>query len=76
MDTKKHEIENIIEQVVESIVFDAFDDNFTEEEDIEYALKVLKNKKPKQYSLSNKYFKFLKKRTKLDNKSRYKLIFK
>ena len=39
-------------------------------------LKVIKNKKPREYSLSNKYFNFLKKRTKLDNKSRYKTIFK
>jgi len=38
-------------------------------------LKILKNKKPKQYALSNKYFTFLGKRTKLDEKSRYKLIF-
>jgi len=39
-------------------------------------LKVLKNKKPKQYALANKYFTFLGKRTKLDDKSRYKLLFK
>ena len=39
-------------------------------------LKVLKNKKPKQYSLSNKYFIFLGKRTKLDKNKRYKFIFK
>jgi hypothetical protein len=38
-------------------------------------LKVLKNKKPKQYTLANKYFTFLGKRTKLDEKSRYKLSF-
>jgi len=38
-------------------------------------LKVLRNKKPKQYALSNKYFTFLGKRTKLDEKSRYKLSF-
>jgi hypothetical protein len=38
-------------------------------------LKILKNKKPKQYALSNKYFTFLGKRTKLDEKSRYKLAF-
>ena len=36
-------------------------------------LKVLKNKKPKEYALANKYFTFLRKRTKLDEKSRYKL---
>ena len=35
-------------------------------------LRVLRNKKSKQYSLSNKYFIFLGKRTKLDEKSRYK----
>jgi hypothetical protein len=38
-------------------------------------LKVLKNKKPKQYALSNKYFIFLGKRTKLDENARYKLSF-
>jgi len=38
-------------------------------------LKVLKYKKPKQYSLANKYFAFLGKRTKLEEKSRYKLSF-
>ena len=38
-------------------------------------LKVLKNKKPQQFNLANKYFHFLGKRTKLDEKDRYKLIF-
>ena len=38
-------------------------------------LEVLKNKKPEQYALSKKYFDFLGKRTKLDNKMRYKSIF-
>ena len=38
-------------------------------------LKVLRNKKPKQYALANKYFIFLGKRTKLEDKSRYKLSF-
>lgn len=38
-------------------------------------LEVLKNKKPKQYALANKYFKFLGKRTKLDEKNRYKFSF-
>jgi len=38
-------------------------------------LKVLRNKKPKQYALANKYFTFLGKRTKLEEKSRYKLSF-
>ena len=38
-------------------------------------LKVLQDKKPKQYALANKYFTFLKKRTKLEEKSRYKLLF-
>ena len=38
-------------------------------------LEVLKNKKPKQYALANKYFKFLGKRTKLDENDRYKLSF-
>ena len=40
-------------------------------------LKVLKDKKPKEFKLSQKYFKFLGKRTKLkDEKSRKKLHFK
>uniref|UniRef100_A0A6C0JJT9 Uncharacterized protein n=1 Tax=viral metagenome TaxID=1070528 RepID=A0A6C0JJT9_9ZZZZ len=39
-------------------------------------LKVLKTKKPKQYSLSNKYFHFLGKRTKLNEKERYRFSFK
>jgi hypothetical protein len=38
-------------------------------------LKVLRNKKPKQFNLANKYFHFLGKRTKLEDKERYKLIF-
>ena len=38
-------------------------------------LKVLKNIKPKQYALANKYFLFLGKRTKLEEKERYKLTF-
>jgi hypothetical protein len=39
-------------------------------------LKVLKNKKPREYSLANKYFNFLRKRTKLEEKDRYKFSFK
>lgn len=38
-------------------------------------LKVLKLKKPQQYALANKYFKFLGKRTKLDEKDRYNISF-
>jgi hypothetical protein len=38
-------------------------------------LKVLKNKKPKQYALANKYYTFLGKRTKLDENARYNLTF-
>jgi hypothetical protein len=38
-------------------------------------LKVLRNKKPKQYALANKYFIFLGKRTKLEEKARYNLSF-
>ena len=38
-------------------------------------LKVLRNKKPKQYDLAKKYFTFLEKRSKLEEKSRYKLSF-
>jgi hypothetical protein len=39
-------------------------------------LKVLKNKKPKEYTLAYKYFKFLGTRTKLEDENRYKLSFK
>jgi hypothetical protein len=39
-------------------------------------LKVLRDKKPQQYLLANKYFTFLGKRTKLEEKSRYNLSFK
>ena len=39
-------------------------------------LKVLKSKKPNQYALANKYFKFLGKRTKLSEKDRYNISFK
>ena len=38
-------------------------------------LKVLRNKKPQQYALANKYFKFLGKRTKLEEKNRYTFSF-
>jgi hypothetical protein len=38
-------------------------------------LKVLKSKKPKQYALANKYFKFLGKRTRLIERDRYNLSF-
>jgi hypothetical protein len=39
-------------------------------------LKVLKDIKPQQYALANKYFMFLGKRTKLEEIERYKLTFK
>ena len=39
-------------------------------------LEVLKYKKSEQYNISKKYFDFLGKRTKLDNKDRYTIIFK
>ena len=38
-------------------------------------LKVMENKKPQQFNLANKYFQFLGKRTKLEEKERYKLTF-
>ena len=38
-------------------------------------LKVLQSKKQKQYALANKYFKFLGKRTKLNEKDRYNISF-
>jgi hypothetical protein len=39
-------------------------------------LEVLKDKKPQEYKLSEKYFKFLGERTKLKDNERYKLHFK
>jgi hypothetical protein len=39
-------------------------------------LEVLKDKKPQQYKLSERYFKFLGERTKLKNKERYNFYFK
>ena len=39
-------------------------------------LEVLKDIKPQQYKLSERYFKFLGERTKLDNHNRYKFNFK
>ena len=39
-------------------------------------LTVLRNTKPEQFALANKYFTFLGKRTKLQEKSRYKFSFK
>ena len=39
-------------------------------------LQVLKDKKPKEYKLSERYFKFLGERTKLNNNDRYKFHFK
>ena len=38
-------------------------------------LKVLQSKKPRQYSLANKYLIFLGKRTKLSEKDRYNFSF-
>jgi hypothetical protein len=38
-------------------------------------LKVLESKKPRQYALANKYFKFLGERTKLSKKKRYSVSF-
>ena len=38
-------------------------------------LRILRNKKPKQYALANKYFTFLGKRTKLEEDARYKFSF-
>ena len=38
-------------------------------------LKLLKNKKQEQYALANKYYEFLKRRTKLNDKDRYTFKF-
>ena len=42
---------------------------------LQVRLKVLQSKKPKQYALANKYFKFLGKRTKLNETDRYNISF-
>jgi len=39
-------------------------------------LKVLREKKPKQFKLAYRYFKFLGERTKLEKNERYKAVFK
>jgi hypothetical protein len=39
-------------------------------------LKVLQKKKPKEYALANRYFKFLSRRTKQPEDQRYKMKFK
>ena len=39
-------------------------------------LEVLKHKKPEQYTISKKYFDFLRKRTKLNDTDRYNSVFK
>jgi hypothetical protein len=38
-------------------------------------LEVLKEKKPQQYNLANKYFEFLRNRTKLSKEERYEVTF-
>jgi hypothetical protein len=38
-------------------------------------LEVLKDKKPREYALANRYFKFLSKRTDLSENERYKYVF-
>ena len=43
---------------------------------IKVLLEVLKFTKTEKYNISKKYFEFLGKRTKLDNKDRYNIIFK
>ena len=38
-------------------------------------LRLLKNTKPEQYDLANKYYNFLKRRTKLNDEERYTFLF-
>jgi hypothetical protein len=38
-------------------------------------LKVMKDKKPAEYKLAERYFQFLKQRTGLSNEERYKIVF-
>ena len=42
---------------------------------IKVRLGILRHKKPKEYELANKYFKFLGKRTKLNQRDRYNFVF-
>jgi hypothetical protein len=44
MSSRKHEIEAIIEEVIESIILDTFESNFTNTNEIEFALSVLKDR--------------------------------
>ena len=44
MSSKKHEIEAIIEEVIETIILDTFESNFTETDEVEFALAVLKDR--------------------------------
>ena len=44
MSSRRHEIEVIIEEVVESIILDTFESNFTNINEIEFALSVLKDR--------------------------------
>jgi hypothetical protein len=42
MSSKKHEIESIIEEIIESIILDTFESNFNSLSELEYALTYLK----------------------------------
>jgi ribosome maturation factor RimP len=44
MSSKRNEIEAIIEDVVENIIFEVFDNNFTTIPEVEFALEVLKDR--------------------------------
>jgi ribosome maturation factor RimP len=44
MSSKRNEIEAIIEDVVENIIFEVFDNNFTTIDEIDFALEVLKDR--------------------------------
>jgi ribosome maturation factor RimP len=44
MSSKRNEIEAIIEDVVENIIFEVFDNNFTTISEVEFALEVLKDR--------------------------------
>lgn len=44
MSSKRHEIEVLIEEVIETIILDTFESNFTETSEIEFALAVLKDR--------------------------------
>jgi hypothetical protein len=42
--SKKQEIEVIVDQAIEALIFEIFDGNLSNEEEVEYGLRILKHK--------------------------------